>query len=144
MSYCPFHIFQGLWFPDKGSESTKARALVLLNLNNRSIEVVYIAYCFLLFSFKIAIRRDKKLGCNKCKFFTYFPLYLFKQKYFLIRYITKVVQNDKTIPMTPKKRGWPLFLGIYSSWKSLLNNSKTVKISILLALEELFLIYPFH
>ena len=60
-----FIIFQGLWFPYKGSESTKDRALVLLNLNNRSIEVVHIVFCFLLFFFKIAIRRDQKLGCKK-------------------------------------------------------------------------------
>ena len=41
--------------------------------------------------------------------------------------------------MTPMKRGWPLLLGIYSTWKSPLKNSKTEEISIL----QLFLIYPF-
>ena len=61
------------------------------------------------------------------KFFTYFLLYLFKQKYLVITFITNVMKNIKTLPMTPTKRGWPLLLGIYIPWKSLLNNSKNGK-----------------
>jgi len=60
-----FTFFQGFWFPFKGSESTKARALLLLNFDNRNIEVMHIVFCFLLFSFKMAVDRDKKLGSKK-------------------------------------------------------------------------------
>ena len=54
------------------------------------------------------------------------------------------MQNDKNFPMTPANRGWSRLLGIYSPLKSLLNSSQTLKISILCALEKLFLIYPFN
>ena len=85
MSYCPFTIFQGLWFPDNGFESTDARALVhvLLNLNTRSIEVVHIVFCFLLFFFKIAIRREQRIGCKEMPIFLHTFLYIFLSKHVL-------------------------------------------------------------
>ena len=44
----PFEDFFWLWFPDKGSESAKARESNQMNLNTRGIEVVQIGFCFLI------------------------------------------------------------------------------------------------
>lgn len=80
-----FFHFLGQWFRDKVSESTEARALVLLNLNNRNIEVVYIVFCYLILSFKMAEKNVNYIILSS--------LYLFTQNYFVIKYITEVVQN---------------------------------------------------
>ena len=57
----PFEeFFCGRWFPDKGSESAKARVLNHMNLNTRHIEVVHIGFCVcIIFDFTSEGRGSK-------------------------------------------------------------------------------------
>ena len=124
-----FQIFRDFGFRIKAPKVQKLEHWYYWILIIETLKLCTSYFVFLLFSFKMAVDRDKKWRSKKktVKILTYFPLYRLKQKYFVITYKTKALQNDKTFPVTPTKRCWPLLLGIYSPWKSLLNNSKNGK-----------------
>ena len=69
--YRPLKIFFGLWFPDKCSESTKAKELNQMNLNTREIVVVHIGFRFLIIFDFASEDRGRKSIFEKCSVLGY-------------------------------------------------------------------------
>ena len=76
-----------LSFPDKGSETTKAGAEILLISDNRRIEVVHASFCFSISLFKMALYRGQKLERIKERKITHILPFILKTKNILLRHI---------------------------------------------------------
>ena len=76
-SYSPFKFFQGLLFPDKGSETMIAGNGNPTNLNNRDIVVVHICLCFQITFFIQEKVGGQKTGFKKVQKFRHVFLYIF-------------------------------------------------------------------
>lgn len=88
----PFDEFYGLWFPDKDSDSAKARESNWMNLNGREIVIVHIGFVFWLCPF-LRVRIGVENQAYKLfNFWTLFQSWRVVRKHFSKQYATKCVQ----------------------------------------------------
>ena len=70
----PFDEFDGLWFPDKNSKSTKAREKKIMNLNARDIVVEHIGSRLFIMSLFTNEDSGSKIEHKNCTIFRIFPV----------------------------------------------------------------------